>query len=367
MKRPFATLAAITVAVSLLIAGCSQAAPAPTPAPKAAEPAKAAAPAAAPTQAAAPAAPTKAPEAAKKVDFPQKGKAINILIPWPTGGGNDITARLLAAGMEKDLGTPVQVVNKPGAGSQVGIAEGATSKPDGYTLVNTAIPNTIGIYLEPERKATFDRKSFIPVALHTLDPITIAVNAKSPYKSLKDLIDYAKANPGKLKAGTGGLMGVQHLAILLFQKATGAKFSIVHFDGGAQQVTNLLGEHIDVVFDFPPSVLPQVKSGNVRALGVLDTQEFKYLPGVPTLASQGFNINFSTARIFSVPAGTPKEIVDILSGSIKRVIAMEDQQKKLDEMGIVARYMDSAEASKYWEEKEAEIAPLIPLAKQDQK
>ena len=356
VKRPFVTMAILVVLASLLVAaGCSQTAPAtPTPAaPKAAAEA---------TKAPAPA-PTTAPTA-PKVAFPEKGKAISILIPWPTGGGNDLTARVLASGMEKDLGVPVNVVNKPGAGSQTGLAEGALAKPDGYTLVNTALPNTIGIYLEPERKATFNRKSFIPVALHTIDPITISVNAKSQFKTIKDVIDYAKANPGKLKAGTGGLAGVQHLSILLLQKLAGVKFAIVHFDGGAQQITNLLGEHIDVVFEFPPVVIPQVKNGTVRALAVMDNEPYPFLPEVPTMESQGYNTYVATSRVYSVPAGTPPEIVNALTSSIKRVMDMPDHKQKITEMNAVLRYMDPPSLEKYWAEMEETIAPLVPMTKE---
>lgn len=364
MKRLVATLVASLILVGMMFAGCSQAAaPAPTAAPtasKAAEPTTA--PAAAPSQA--PAQPTTAPVA--KVNFPEKGKTISIIIPWPTGGGNDITARILAAGMEKDLGTPVQVVNKPGAGSQVGIAEGALAKPDGYTLVNTALPNTIGIYMDPDRKATFDRKSFIPVALHTLDPITVAVNASSPFKSIKDVIDYAKANPRKLTAGTGGVAGVQHLAILDFQKLAGVKFAIVHFNGGAEQVTNLLGGHIDLVFDFPPSVLPQTKSGLVRPLAVLDKQPFKALADVPTMESQGYKMYMSTSRIFSVPAGTPPEIVNALGASIKRVMDTAEHQQKISALGIELRWMDPSQLGQYWADMESTVTPLLPLTKEAQ-
>lgn len=364
MKRWILTLASTVTLVAVV--GCSAAAPAPTPAPtKAAPPAATTAPAAtkAPAVATAPAvAPT--PVAAAKTSFPEKGKPVSLLIPWPTGGGNDIAARMLAGGMEKELGTPVNVVNKPGAGSQVGLAEGAASKPDGYTVTNTALPNTIGIYLEPERKATFDRKSFIPVANHTYDPITIAVRADSPYKTLQDMVDAAKAKPESVKAGTGGLMGIQHLSIVQLGRLSGAKFGIVHFEGGAQQVTNLLGGHIDVVFDFPPSVLPHVKSGAVRVLGYMDKDPYKFLPDAKTVESQGYKMYFATNRVFSVPVGTPKDVVDTLSNAIKKAMEAEDHKKRLDEAGMTARFMETVAVSTLWEDMEKEIAPLIPLAKQ---
>lgn len=370
MTRLLVSLVATLTVASLAIAGCGQAAPAPTSAPaaptKAAEPAKTAPPAA-PT-----AAPTKPAEAtqlpqAKKVDFPEKGKAITIIVPWAAGGGADITARVVATLLEKELGTPVQVVNKAGAASQIGATEIAKAKPDGYTLGLTVLPGTITVYLEPERKAVFDRKSFVPVAQHTVDPIAIGVRSDSPFKTLKDLVDYAKANPMKLKAGTGGILSVPHLAELQLQREAGIKFTIVHFEGGAQQLTNLMGGHTDMIFDFPIVLMPQVKAGNIRPLAVMDKEETKFLPGVKTLESMGYKAYSFTSRVYSLPAGTPLEIAEVFSNALKKVMATEEHNKKMDELGTVPRHMGPAETARYWEQLETDILPLMELAKQESK
>lgn len=301
--------------------------------------------------------------------FPEKGKAISVIMPWPPGGPNDIGARVLAPLLEKELGVPVQIVNKPGAGSQVGITQLAQAKPDGYTLGVTALPTTIQIYVNPERQSAFGRKSLLPIATHTLDPLGVAVRADSPFKTLKELIDYAKANPEKLRAGTGGLLTITHFGIIQFERATGARFSIVHFEGGPQQMTALLGGHVDVNFDFPTQFMGNVKSGGMRALGVMDRTEHPYLPGVKTIEAQGHPIYSATARVWSAPAGTPREIVELLGNAIRRVMDTDEHKKKIADLGMLPRFMNADQTAKYWDETEAQIRPIMldELAKQKMK
>ena len=269
-----------------------------------------------------------------------------MLVPWAAGGGTDVGARLLAPLLEKELGAPVQVVNRAGAGSQVGIAEFVRAKPDGYTLGATNMPSTNSLYLEPERQATFGRKDFQLVALHVDDPGAVAVKVDSPFKDMKDLVDAARARPKTIKASTTGLKGSAHLAALQVERATGAEFALVHFDGFAPAQTALLGGHIDVQFGY-----------------VGDKEQSKYDPGVKTFEEQGIKLYWASARGWSVPAGTPMEIVNILSGAIKRAIETPEHQQKMDEMGLTLRYMNPDQFSKYWDEVDAQVEKLLQLAK----
>jgi len=237
-------------------------------------------------------------------------------VPWDAGGINDVTARALAAGVEKELGTQIQVVNKPGAGSQIGLTEIAKAKPDGYTLGIVTLPTAINTYLEPDRKAVYTRKDFESLALHTIDPVTITVKTDSPYKTIKDLIDAAKAKPESIKAADIGVLSGKHLAILDLQKATDAKFAIVHFSGGSQAMTALLGGHIDVNFCTAGEVPSQFKAGEVRILGILDKQPSKFYPGITTAESQGYKVYSTSSRGWAAPAGTPKPIMDKLSSAL---------------------------------------------------
>jgi tripartite-type tricarboxylate transporter receptor subunit TctC len=305
--------------------------------------------------------------AAQKVDFPQKGRGINIIVSWATGGGADISSRVLAAMLEKELGTPMMVANKPGAASQIGATAIAASKPDGYTLGQTMLPATPLVYLDPSRKATFNRSSFAPVALHTVDPIAMAVRTDSPFKTLKELVDYAKANPYKLKTGTGGVLSVPHMAILQLQKEAGIKLSIVHFQGGAEPANNLLGGHTDMIFDFPSVLMPHVKAGSFRPLAVLDRKETKFLPGVKTMESLGYKCYASTSRVYAFPAGTPPEIVDIVAGAFKKVMDTPEHIQKMEQIGSISTYLGPADAAKLWVEIEEQTRTLMGLAAEEAK
>jgi tripartite-type tricarboxylate transporter receptor subunit TctC len=199
--------------------------------------------------------------------------------------------------------------------------------------------------------------------MQVVDPGVIAVNASSPFKTLKDLADAAKAAPSKIKASATGILSDDHLAILQFQRLTGTKFAIVQFDGSAKAMTALLGGHTDVYFGNVGDTFPQAKAGEVRVLGVMDDDENKFLPGKTTFA-QGIKLESSSSRGLSAPAGTPKEIVDFLAAAIKKAIANDEHSKKMEDQGLTVRYMDPARMEKYWAEMEEQIKPLMDAAKQ---
>lgn len=382
MRRnyPVGLSIAILAAAALIAAACSSPAPAPTPtaaskaaaAPTAA-PAATKAPAAAPTkptEATKPAEPTKPAAAApgkvtKPANFPTR--PITFIVPWDAGGSTDVGFRLLQAPWEKALGTTLEIVNKPGAGAQVGVTELAKSKPDGYTIGNISAPAVITQYLDPERKAAFTFDSFEPVGMHVVDPGAVAVLPDSKYKSIKDLIEDAKANPEKIKVATTGVMGDDHLAILQLQKMTGAKFAIVHFTGGAPEMTALFGGHVDAIFDNVGTYTNNHKSGKLKMIGVMDRKRAKIIPEVPTFEEQGYKLYSSSSRGVGAPKGTPKEIVWYISGTMEQ--AMNDPQviKKLEDAGFIQQYMNPDEFKKYWLEFEEQVKPLMAEAKASQK
>jgi tripartite-type tricarboxylate transporter receptor subunit TctC len=355
MKRLFLCLVATMIVAGLVAAGCSGAAPASAPTQN---PAAKPTTGAASTPAAAP-----APTAAPKVEYPTKGRPITIIVPFAPGGANDITARVQADFMTKDLGTSVEVVNKPGASTQVGMTELAQSKPDGYNIGMLTLPGVPLAYLDADKKATYGRKDFDVVALQTWDPNGLAVAADSPYKTLKDLVDAAKSKPGQIKIGTSGLMSTDHMVILLLQKAAGITVSPVHFDGGAQSITSLLGGHLDAVVTTSSTFLPQFKSGQIRMLGIADKEQLAFFPGVPTFESQGYNVQYGASRGLVVRAGTPKEIIDILGNDAKKAIDDPNIRKKMDDLALTMRYMDQKQASTFWDNLDAQTKPLIEMAK----
>lgn len=370
VKRLSITLMAALLAASLLVAGCQQAAPAPTQAPakpaapaptKAAEPAKA--PAAAPAPTAAPAAaPTKAPEPAKKAAWPEKGKAVTIIVPYTAGGASDVGFRILAPMLEKEFGIPVEVVNKPGAGAQVGITELAKARPDGYTVGNVNTPTTISIYLDPQRQAAFGRKDLVQLANQTFDPHVVAVKADGPYQTLKDLVDAAKANPGKVKGATTGIMSDGDMGMKLFAKGAGVRFAIVNMDGAAPTITSTLGGQVDFSVNSIPNYTSQLKAGTIKFLGVMDKEESSFAPGVKTMESQGFKVHMSVTKGVAIQAGVPKEIQDIWVAALKKTITSAEHMQKLKDMNIQVRYMDMAACEAYWTDMEKVVKELMAEA-----
>ncbi len=298
-------------------------------------------------------------------DFPQKGKAIQVLVGFAAGGSSDAGARILASGMEKELGTSVVVVNKPGASSQIAYTTLTQAKPDGYTIGNTNFPSAVVSYLDPARKATYTRKNFDLLALHVIDPGLIAVKKESPFKTVKDVVEAARANPKKVRISTTGIQSDEAFAILQFQKMTGAHFAMVHFSQGiAPAMTAFLGGKIDVFCGNVGDLLSQFKSGEVRILGIMDDQPSPFYPGVKTFEEQGYKLYSSSSRGFAAPAGTPKEIVNTLSEAIKKAVAAEEHKKRMADMGLTIRYMDAAGYAKYWDEYETMLKDLLPLTKE---
>lgn len=299
-----------------------------------------------------------------KVDFPQKGKAIIIIVPNAPGGINDMTARLVAPVLEKELGTPVQVVNKPGGATLTGLTEVALAKPDGHTIAVLGLPGNLTAYLDPDRKAVPQVRELQPVAAQNIDVGAVVVNAQSPYRTLKELVDASKASPGSLKAATDGLMGSDHMATMYFKKKTGTDFKLVHFDGGAPATTALAGGHVDLRIGKVGSVYAMTKSGKVRVIGVMDKRRSKYCPDAPTLEEQGYkDYTWYNVTGFAVPKGTPRAIVDILSNAVKKTVDSEDAKKRLDGVALIGHFMGTDEFVAHWKDAETIMEPLLLEAK----
>lgn len=291
-----------------------------------------------------------APAPAVAQDWPTR--PVNLIVMAPAGGPTDVAARILASIAEKELGRSLVIVNKVGAGGQVGWTELVRSKPDGYTIGFIIMPGTNTVILDPERQAIFNESSFAHIVNHVLDPGVIWVRADSPHKTLKDVLEAAKKAPGTLKAATTGILSDDHLNILITEEATGAKFRIVHLEGAANQLKETLGGNVDVSFDNVGSVVKPMKSGQVRVLAVTDKQRSKFMPDVPTTAELGFpTIVSSSTRGIVAPKGTPEPILKRLESILSKAMADPEHVKRLDEQGIAVRAMPAAEFAAYWKEQ----------------
>ncbi len=368
MKRLSVSLAVLSLAVGLVVTGCSSAAPAaPTQAPpKPAEPTKApAAPAAQPTAAPA-AAPTKAPEPAKKVDYPAQGKNLTFIIGYDPGSATDVGGRIIAPLLEKNLGVQVPVMNKPGAGGQVGMTELANAKPDGYTFGYTSLPTVNTIYLDPERKAAFGRKDLLALTQHSAEWNVLAVKSDSPFKTGKDLVDAAKANPGKVTISTSGVLSVTHMGVVQLEQVAGIDLRIVHFEGQGPASTALLGGHVDASSTYVGNIAQYIKGGQMRTIAYMGPKRNKYVPETPTMEELGIKgLDAPNIRGFTMPAGTPKEIADILSGALKRAQEDPNHIKKLEEQYYELAYASPAEFGKLWDEWDKKVLPLMEAVKKD--
>jgi tripartite-type tricarboxylate transporter receptor subunit TctC len=301
--------------------------------------------------------------AAAPADYPQKGRPIVIIVPNAPGGINDMTARLSAPVLEKELGTPVQVVNKPGAATLLGLTEVALAKPDGHTLLVLGLGN-ITAYLDPDRNAAPKVRELVPVAAHNVDVGAVVVNAQSPYRSVKELVDASKKAPGTLKAATDGLLGSDHLATVQFMQKTGASFKLVHFDGGGPATTALAGGHVDVRVGKVGSVYAMTKSGKVRVIGVTDKQRSKYAPDAATMAEQGWpGYTYYNYTGFAAPPGTPREIVETVGRAVQKAVETEEAKKRLDGVALIGQYMPPDEFAALWKNMEKTLEPLLLEAK----
>jgi len=292
-------------------------------------------------------------------------RPVNLIIAAPAGGLTDVGARILTAVAEKLLGQPIVVLNKPGAGGQVGWTEIARSKPDGYTIGFIVMPGTNAVILDPERKAVFTEKSYAPIINHVADPGVIWVRADSPYKTLKDLLEDAKQKPNTIRAATTGILGDDHLNILMAEEAyPGAAFRIVHLEGSITQLKEILGGNIDVAFDNVGSVVKPLKAGQVRVLAVTDNIRSKFLPDIPCTAELGYpTIISSSTRAIVAPAGTPQPMIAKLADAFAKAMADADHVKRLEEQGLTIKPMVGEEFAKFYIEAHEKARKYVDWAR----
>jgi tripartite-type tricarboxylate transporter receptor subunit TctC len=291
-------------------------------------------------------------------DYPSR--PVTLMVPSVAGGGTDVGARILAAVAEKKMGQPLVVVNKPGAGTQIGFTELSRQKPDGYYLGFVLLPAINTIILDPERKAIFGIDSFVPIINQVVDAGLIWVRAESPYKNLKDLLDDAKKRPGEVKASTTGILSDDHLAILMMEQAAGVKFRIVHFDGGPQQLTATLGGQVDVSFDNVGVINAKIKGGVVRGLAMMDRERSKFLPEIPTTPELGYpTVISSSTRGVMGPKGIPDPIVKKIQEVFLEAMNHPDHVEKMEKAALAIKPLVGEEYARYFRDMHERCKPLV--------
>lgn len=292
--------------------------------------------------------------------FPKAGSTIEWVVPSAAGAGNDILARIMAPAMQANLGANIKVVNKEGGSQVVGLNYVANSKADGHTIGYTNIPSILGRYLDPSKKAGFDRSSFTPIGSFASNSVVIGVNKNSPHQDIKALFDAAKAAPGTLKVGTDSRAGDDHVNLRLLENKLGLDFNIVHYNSGADKIAALVAGEVDFALGGVSSFFGQYKSGDIRILTVIEDKASPFIPEVPTLKSAGFEIaSMSNNFAVSVPDGTPADVVSALEASLKKASEDPAVQEKLKGAATQSVWVPGADVAKLWEERETLMKPVI--------
>jgi tripartite-type tricarboxylate transporter receptor subunit TctC len=265
--------------------------------------------------------------------FPSK--PIKIVVTFPLGGAPDILARLFGGKMQETWGQPVIVDNRPGAGGNIGADYVAKSPADGYTLVMGTV-GTHAINASLYSKMPYDPvRDFAPVILVAQTPNLLVVNNNVPAKTVQELIEYARANPGKLFFGSPGIGTSIHVSGELFNTMAGVKTVHVPYKGRQMAIPDLLGGQIQMMFDNMPSALPVAKEGRLRALAVTSAKRHPAAPDIPTMSESGLP-GFDATSWFAVyaPAGTPVEVIAKLNAEFSRIMTLTDVREKLAGIGL---------------------------------
>jgi tripartite-type tricarboxylate transporter receptor subunit TctC len=260
-------------------------------------------------------------------------RPIRYIVPFPPGAFNDTLARTLAAELPKTLGQPVVVENRPGGNTIIGTEFAAKSPPDGYTLFGAALPFSV---IQSLYRTSFDvTKDFAPITLAGITPNLLVAHPGAPVNSVKELIAYAKANPGRLNYASTGNGTSNHLSFELFKAMTQTDVTHVPYKGSAPAVTDLIAGQIQVMFDNTPNVLPHVRAGKLKALAVSTKGRTPYAPEVPSVEEAGVP-GYDVSVWFGVltVAGTSREIVNRLNSEMVKTLTSVETKERFGKMGV---------------------------------
>jgi len=269
-------------------------------------------------------------------------KPIRLLVGYPPGGSGDFTTRVIGDELSKELGVAVVVENRPGAGGNIAAEVVAKSPPDGYTLLNG---NNHAINLTLYKNPGYRDEDFAPITKVAAGPTVIVVNNNLPVRNLKELIDYARANPGKLFNAGAGFGSAPHLAAALFESVAGVKFTSVQFKGGGPGAQSLIAGDTQVMFATSPTVTGFIQGGRMRALAVSKRTASPAIPGIPGAEEAGLpNYEYTFWFGLYAPAGTPAEVVKRIHAAAVKGLAKPEVQKRIASQGMDAAPYPSPEA-----------------------
>jgi len=290
-------------------------------------------------------------------------RPIRWVVPYPPGGITDSVTRIVTQKIQESAGQPVVVENRPGANSIIGADLAAKAAPDGYTLLTVIAAHSANATLYAG-KLPFDTvKSFALVSLVAIAPLILTVNNDFPAKDVRELIAYARANPGKVSFGSSGIGSAAHLTTELLKQT--AEIDMVHvpYKGTAPALQGVLGGEIQILVDVPSTMMPHVRGGKVRALGMFSAKRVPGAQEVPTIVEAGGpSIESSTWVMFLAPAGTARTIVDRLSAETAKAVSSSELRSRFEQLGIEPVGNSPEQALKFLENEIVKWAKVINAA-----
>jgi tripartite-type tricarboxylate transporter receptor subunit TctC len=284
-------------------------------------------------------------------------RQVRLVVQAGAGGSSDVNCRTIAPGVEKALGVPVVVENRPGGGGGVALSWGAAQPPDGYVVLHTPVDITM---LKPAGSADVTPDEFDLICRVAYHGAAIAVKSDSKYRTYQEFINDAKARPDQITVGNSGIGVAWHIAAVQLEDITGAKFSHIPFEGAAPAVTALLGGHLDAVICSPMETGPQVQGGDLRLLALFYEERMSLFPEVPTLKELGVDLTNLTWLGFGVPKGTPKETFDTLVAAFKASYDSQTYQDMLKNRGLEPGWMGPEDFTAFVKSEYNKYSELIP-------
>ncbi len=281
---------------------------------------------------------------------------ITLVVAWPPGGGSDISMRLLADALSKQIKVPVVVLNKPGAGGAIGHREIANARPDGYTIGMFSSGGIALPYLNAQAN-TFDELQ--PIAFFGEDPNALEVSIASGIGSLKEYVERARANPGKIKNGNDQPGGSSYIAAALYEKKLGVKLTLVSYAGFSPTVIGLMAGEVDSATVPVPDTVEQHKAGKLRILGVSATERHFLAPDIPTFREQGFDVVVGAWRCIAGPKGIPEDRLRFLETNVIAALKDPEFQNKAKQAGFVVAPADAKATYERWQADDAELYPIL--------